>query len=88
MEPSYSSRLQSNQFYSNVPPPSNQSLYSNTATLPSTNKLNSHDNNYANLPRRNNEQGIYSRSASAMSNNSLPRSTASYGTGYATKNTR
>ncbi|XP_076257178.1 Wilms tumor protein 1-interacting protein-like isoform X2 [Rhynchophorus ferrugineus] len=87
VEPSYSSRLQSNQFYSNVSPPRNQSLYSNAETLPSSSKLSSHDNNYANLPRRNNDQGIYSRSASAMSNNSLPRSTASYGTGYATKNT-
>lgn len=36
VEPSYSSRLQANQFYSNVPPPptapSPQSLYSNTSS--------------------------------------------------------
>ncbi|XP_068902316.1 lipoma-preferred partner isoform X1 [Tenebrio molitor] len=45
VEPSYSSRLQTNQFYSNVPP---QSDYSNAPTLP----LNT--SNYANVPRQQN----------------------------------
>ncbi|XP_030747503.1 thyroid receptor-interacting protein 6-like [Sitophilus oryzae] len=86
VEPSYSSRIQSNQFYSNLPP-NNHSHYSNTATLNSSNKLNLHNSNYANLPRTIDDQAEYSRSVSALSNNSLPRSSVSYGTGYATKNT-
>lgn len=85
VEPSYSSRLQSNQFYSNLPP-NNQGLYSNSPNQGSVKFRGGQDNNYANLPRGNEEQ--FSRSPSALSNASLSRSTASYGTGYATKNTR
>ncbi|XP_050315639.1 thyroid receptor-interacting protein 6 [Anthonomus grandis grandis] len=89
VEPSYSSRIQTNQFYSNLPPQGGQ-LYSNAPTLPASAKYGDHniqDNNYANLPRGSNGEP-FSRSASAMSNNSLPRSSnASYGSGYATKNT-
>lgn len=85
VEPSYSSRLQSNQFYSNLPS-SNQGLYSNSPNQGGVKFRGGHDNNYANLPRGNEEQ--FSRSPSALSNASLSRSTTSYGTGYATKNTR
>lgn len=84
VEPSYSSRLQSNQFYSNLPS-SNQGLYSNSPNQGGVKFRGGHDNNYANLPRGNEEQ--FSRSPSALSNASLSRSTTSYGTGYATKNT-
>ncbi|CAG9770382.1 unnamed protein product [Ceutorhynchus assimilis] len=84
VEPSYSSRIHPNQFYSNLPNPKQQALYSNTPPHPKYDGIS--DNNYANVPRGTPSEQ-YSRSASALSNNSLPRSTASYGSGYATKNT-
>ncbi|KAL1502772.1 hypothetical protein ABEB36_007870 [Hypothenemus hampei] len=76
IEPSYSSRIQSgNQYYSNLTN-MRANIYSNTS---------GQDNNYANLPAGNDEEGF--RSASALSNSSFPRSTVSYGSGYATKTT-
>ncbi|KAH1011916.1 hypothetical protein HUJ04_001189 [Dendroctonus ponderosae] len=87
VEPSYSSRIQSGQFYSNLPPPGSQALYSNTPNLRAADYARVSESNYANLPAGRNEDQ-YSRSASALSNSSLPRSTVSYGSGYATKNTR
>ncbi|XP_066149214.1 thyroid receptor-interacting protein 6-like isoform X2 [Euwallacea fornicatus] len=85
LEPSYSSRLQSNQFYSNLPP-SNQALYSNAPaqSLGNSSYKSIPGNNYSNLPPSKEDQ--FSRSPSALSNNSLARSTASYGSGYASKN--
>ncbi|KAJ8967046.1 hypothetical protein NQ314_003163 [Rhamnusium bicolor] len=86
VEPSYASRLQANQFYSNIPPP-NQSHYSNSPTLPSNSKFHPQhqDNNYVNLPRESDHGNQYSnlpRSGSAMSSASLPRkgnASANYG---------
>lgn len=79
VEPSYSSRLQANQFYSNVPPPNPQSHYSNTPTLPANTKFRPqhvHDSNYVNLIREGDHGNQYSnlpRSGSAMSSASMPR---------------
>ncbi|KAJ8921172.1 hypothetical protein NQ315_013644 [Exocentrus adspersus] len=79
VEPSYSSRLQANQFYSNVPAPNAASHYSNTPTLPANTKYHPQhvqDNNYVNLPRDADHGNQYSnlpRNDSAMSSASLPR---------------
>ncbi|XP_060533548.1 thyroid receptor-interacting protein 6 isoform X2 [Cylas formicarius] len=72
VEPSYSSRIQNAQFYSNLINPSH---YSNSAPA--------QDNNYANLTASDGQEQ-FSRSPSVMTNSSLPRSTPSYGS-YATK---
>ncbi|CAG9815092.1 unnamed protein product [Phaedon cochleariae] len=74
VEPSYASRLQTNQFYSNVPSPSAQSHYSNTPTLPMNAKYHPQqplENNYVNLGIDCDQSSQYSnlpRSVSAMSN--------------------
>ncbi|KAJ8954165.1 hypothetical protein NQ318_005759 [Aromia moschata] len=82
VEPSYASRLQANQFYSNVPPPNMQSHYSNSPTLASGTKFqHSQDNNYVNLPRENDRTSQYSnlpRSASSASSSSVPPPSMNY----------
>ncbi|XP_074039695.1 zyxin isoform X2 [Leptinotarsa decemlineata] len=85
VEPSYSSRLRTNQFYSNIPPPSPQSHYSNMPTLPSNTKFSSSrqvDSTYANLPTDSDQASQYSnlpRSVSAMSNVSNLSRQGNYG---------
>ncbi|XP_072378988.1 uncharacterized protein Zyx isoform X1 [Diabrotica undecimpunctata] len=84
VEPSYSSRLQATQLYSNIPPSNFQSHYSNTPTLPLNSKYVDQrpvDNNYANLSK-NDPSSQYAnlpRSASAMSNTSSLSRQGNYG---------
>ncbi|KAG5869343.1 hypothetical protein JTB14_022591 [Gonioctena quinquepunctata] len=82
LEPSYASRLQTNQFYSNVPSPQEQSYYSNVSTLPSEESKNIQRSltKYGNLSGdQANEYSNIPRNISVMSNVSTSSRHGNYG---------